>query len=138
MADYKRRVEAEYEAMEKTLSYLPKKPLSQLSELELAGVGTLLSNFYNGIENILKQILRMKSLNVPDGASWHQDLIQFAKKERIISASLADKIKEYLSFRHFAVHAYAFNFDPQRLEDLTAGVGKVFEEFQLEINKSIK
>jgi uncharacterized protein YutE (UPF0331/DUF86 family) len=137
MADCRERVEAEYEAMEKTLSYLPKKSLSQLSELELAGVATLLSNFYNGIENILKQVLRKRSITILEGASWHQNLIQFAKKEQIISGPLADKIKEYLGFRHFTAHAYAFNLDPQRLEDLAAGVGEVFEEFKLEINKTL-
>jgi len=37
MAKYKDRIEAEYEAIEKTLSLLPNKSVSQLSQLELAG-----------------------------------------------------------------------------------------------------
>jgi uncharacterized protein YutE (UPF0331/DUF86 family) len=137
MADFKERISAEYEAIEKTLSRLPEKPLSQLSDLELAGVATLLQNFYNGIENILKQVFQKKSIALPEGPSWHQNLIQLSIKNKILSAALADKIKEYLAFRHYMAHRYAFNLDPQRLENLTANIAKTVEEFKLEINKII-
>lgn len=137
MASYKERIEAEYEAMEKTLFAFPKKPLSELSELELAGVATLLNNFYNGIENILKQIFQKQSIQLPEGHSWHQNLILSAIEENIISENLADTIKKYLSFRHFAAHSYASNLIPQRLEELTDNISKVFEEFKYEINKII-
>lgn len=134
MADYRMRIEAEYEAIEKTLSTLPDKQLAQLSELEIAGVASLVHNFYNGIENVLKQAFQAKALDIPAGASWHQNLLLVAVEADIISEQLADKLKDYLAFRHFFSHAYAFSLRPGRLEPLVAKITQVFEAFKKEIN----
>lgn len=134
MADYRMRIEAEYEAMENILSTFPDKPLLQLSELELAGVAALIHNFYNGIENILKQVHQAKSLEIPTGPSWHQDLLLSSKKENIISEKLRDELKEYLAFRHFFSHAYALDLQPQRMTPLTENILKLFKNFKSEIN----
>jgi len=47
MADIKDRVEAEYEAIENILSLIPDKTVSQLSQLELAGLKIYSNRYLN-------------------------------------------------------------------------------------------
>ena len=57
MAEVHERLQAELENIEQVLKELPGNDLlPNLSSLELAGVAALIHNFYNGLENILKQI----------------------------------------------------------------------------------
>ena len=58
MAPLRDRVDAEFANIEGALAELPwEQACSELSKLELAGVASLLHNFYNGIENVLKQAI---------------------------------------------------------------------------------
>lgn len=133
MPDYRLRIEAEYEAIENSLSTLPSLPLSTLTILELAGVGALLHNFYNGIENILKQAFQLRALPIPQGESWHRDLLLSAAEKGIVSADLSDDLKRYLAFRHFFGHGYALNLSPEPMEPLVRDAESVFNRFKDEI-----
>ncbi len=88
MAKLHEQVEAEFENIERTLADIPNyESMTNLSRLELAGLAALLHNFYNGIENILKTVVNAKGVNLPDGPSWHRDLINTANKIDVISES---------------------------------------------------
>ena len=137
MPDYRLRIEAEFEAIEQTLSMMPQKPLCQLSQLELAGVAALLHNFYNGIENIVKQVFQEKSLSIPQGESWHRDLLLAAAEKNIISYLLLNNLKQYLAFRHYFSHAYALELFPERMEPLVKDAVALFNEFKQQIDKMI-
>jgi len=104
MAKVHEQVEAEFENIERILKEIPEsESLPNLSNLELAGLAALIHNFYNGIENILKQPITAACKMLPDGPSWHQDLINMAISNDIISESTAGKLRQYLAFRHFSV-----------------------------------
>ena len=135
MPDYRLRIEAEYEAIDGVLSALPARALSTLSMLELAGVAALLHNFYNGIENVVKQVFESKSIPIPQGESWHRDLLLSAVEKGILSGPLLADLKQYLAFRHFFSHGYALNLLPDRIEPLAADAKSVFVTFKNEIER---
>jgi uncharacterized protein YutE (UPF0331/DUF86 family) len=121
MSDLRSRVESEQEAVEKTLVALADaRSLGALSVLELAGVGALLHNFYNGVENIVKQVFLAKGLAMPEGPAWHRDLLTSAEARQILTHATTEALKQYLAFRHFFSHAYALELDPERMEPLVA------------------
>jgi uncharacterized protein YutE (UPF0331/DUF86 family) len=135
MADLRQRVAVELENISRIIALLPKETeLSGLSTLELAGVASLLHNFYNGIENILKQILSSRKTGIPEGPSWHRELIELSVKNGIISNKVKERLMEYLAFRHFFSHAYALDLYPCRMQPLVAGIVSIFESFKKEIN----
>jgi len=137
MADYKAYIDAEYEAIDKALASVPPKPISELSKLELAGIGALLHNFYNGIENVLKQVFRINSIQLPQGESWHRDLLLKTVEENILSEALSDELKRYLAFRHFFSHGYAIDLSSDRMEPLISAIQDVFKRFKIEIDKTV-
>jgi hypothetical protein len=58
MSKVHEQIEAEFENIERTPKEIPESEfLPGLSNLELAGIAALIHSFYNGIENILKQLI---------------------------------------------------------------------------------
>lgn len=137
MPDYRLRIEAEFEAIDKTLSALPCRALNVLSELELAGVAALLHNFYNGIENVIKQLFKANNIPMPAGSSWHRDLLLMAKDKSILTENLFTELSQFMAFRHFFAHAYALDLLPGRMVSLVDGAKEVFKKFKSEISPMI-
>jgi len=127
MARLADRIQAEIESVERSMALLPPvETLAALSELELAGTAALLHSFYNGIENILRQAVQHRGVQVPSGSTWHKELIETARRESLVSQATREELKRYLAFRHFFGHAYAFDLDPQRIEPLIERVPVVY------------
>ncbi len=135
MANLKDKIEAEYENIDRLILKLPEKEkLPFLEFLQLAGVATILHNFYNGVENILKLILIEENIPLPVGSSWHKDLLKLAEEKGIITKITREQVGEYLSFRHYFSHAYALDLYAERLEPLVENLKEVYSRFRKDIS----
>ncbi len=123
------KIEAEIVNIEKVISELPFfEKLPYLSFLELAGIAALMHNFYNGIENILKQILQYEKISLPTGKSWHKDLLNNSEQNNILSKEMKIVLIDYLAFRHFFSHAYALDLYPEKMEPLVENCKNTFSQ----------
>lgn len=130
------KILAEFENIEEILNEMPLyTKLPFLSSLELAGVAAYLHSFYNGIENILKQIFISKNLTVSNGHSWHKELLEKAVLNEIITEKCKLTLGQYLAFRHYFSHAYSLDLFPERMATLVENSKTVFDEFKNEIRK---
>ncbi|MFZ3207993.1 MAG: hypothetical protein WA140_04055 [Geobacteraceae bacterium] len=129
-----KQIAAEVENVEAALRNLEETMKRQIKTVvELAAMGTFLHNVYNGIENILKQILKLKNIQITREENWHKELLNLSVTHGIISADLSDELYEYLTFRHFFVHAYGFMLEEAPLESLTHNIPRVWSEFISEV-----
>jgi uncharacterized protein YutE (UPF0331/DUF86 family) len=106
--------------------------------IELAAVGAFLHNFYNGIENILKQTLKQKNIQFARTENWHKELLNLSVSHGIITESLSDELYEYLTFRHFFVHAYGFMLEEAPLEALASNIPDIWSRFLSGIEDSLR
>jgi uncharacterized protein YutE (UPF0331/DUF86 family) len=137
MADLTERVEAELENLDLLFLKFPADLDAKVfTSLEIAGLATLLHNFYNGVENILKQIVRHLNLNLPNGSSWHRDLLELAAREVILTENTARELRRYLAFRNFFVHGYAFELQMDKLAPLLKFAPGLYQTFSREIRRS--
>jgi uncharacterized protein YutE (UPF0331/DUF86 family) len=138
MADVRACVAAEMENIERALREMPlASACPSLSALEVAGTAALLHNFYNGIENILKQVLVARACAIPKGDAWHRDLLELARREGVLAPETFELLKSYLAFRHFFAHGYALDLDPDRIEPLIVKVAEVFRAFGQDIEVTL-
>ena len=76
------------------------------SFMEVRAAGSILHDFYCGVEKMFERVALAIDKDLPKGENWHTELlIQMAKpiegvRDRIISEDLLHKLKEHLRFRH--------------------------------------
>lgn len=128
---------AEFENIETVLSelhFVIRPGKADYSVAELAAIATFVHNCYNGVENILKRVLLSQQTAIKDSPTWHRELLKTSFDKGIISEELYEILSNYLSFRHFFVHAYSFNVRWEELRPLVEKLKNTIMEFKSAIN----
>jgi len=122
------------EFQEKT-GLLEEKP----SNYTLRAGGSILHDFYTGIEKILEDIAKEVDRRVPDGEGWHTDLLQQMTldipglRPSVLSAFTAKKLREYLGFRHLFRKRYGFELDWIKMKRLLLKMPTIVSSVEQEI-----
>ena len=99
-----------------------------LGRPELVLIAVNLHGWYTALETALERVARLLDQTVPDGGSWHLDLLAQMRLEvpgvrpAIVPESVMPGLHELRKFRHFFRNAYALDLDValvrQRAADL--------------------
>ena len=88
--------------------------------------GSILHDFYNGIERVFVRIARELNGGVPRAEQWHRELIRNmaldipAVRPAVIDTDLAGTLEEYLRFRHVFRNVYGAVLSAGRMRSLEA------------------
>jgi len=113
------------------------------TNIHKTALGGFASQFYNGIENIIKRIYKAHKIPLPKGDNWHIILIDRLSKNSDkyfpvkIEDDLLEKIADYRRFRHYFFHGYSHNLNWDILSDGVKDIDIVFNDFQTQIKKQI-
>lgn len=92
-----------------------------------------LHSYYSGVERIFEDVARTVEGDLPAGPDWHQRLLfQMSAdiqgvRPSVIGRETRASLDEYRAFRHVVRNVYAFNFRPERLQELVAGLRDCFD-----------
>lgn len=110
-----------------------------------AASAMLISQFYNGIENILKRIIKISNINLPIGGNSHIEMfLRFTEKNNttdlpiLFTNNIIDGFTIIRRFRHFARHGYAYHIEWEKLKEGMLTVPGLYNIFKNNLENYIK
>ena len=91
--------------------------------IERSALAAMLHSFYTGVENIFKRVAVEIDGALPEGESWHRELLDAMTRpstgrREVISLPFRDLLREYLHFRHVFRQAYSFQLRWEKMAHL--------------------
>lgn len=103
--------------------------------------GSILHDFYTGIEKIFESIAKEVDNRFPMGEEWHSELLHQMTldipglRPQVITANTEKKLREYLGFRHLFRKRYGFELDWEKLKKLLLGIPQIRSNLEKEIGR---
>ncbi len=109
------------------------------SNYTVRAAGSILHDFYTGIEKIFEDIAKEVDRRLPLGEGWHSELLHqmtldvSGLRPPVITHTTEKKLREYLAFRHLFRKRYGFELDWLRIKKLLVGLPKTLALLEKEI-----
>lgn len=100
----------------------------------LKAVAYDLHGFYTGLERILESVADTIDDRLPEGESWHKELLDQMCKEvdgvrpALLSNNTRELLDEFMRFRHRVRNIYSFNLIPERVKRLVEKLPEAYEQ----------
>jgi hypothetical protein len=119
-----REIEGELELLRKLRSEFEEVPESLKETIRNRIIGSLLHDFYSGVERIFKRIAVELNGGVPKTETWHRDLLVEMSwdmpemRRAVITERTMKRLLPYLRFRHVFRNLYGFELESSRVQEL--------------------
>jgi hypothetical protein len=116
-----------------------KERLKNPSTYDLRAAGSILHDFYNGVEVIFRRVAQEVNGGLPAGAEWHKQLLKDMSiridkvRPGVISDNLRIQLQKYLGFRHIFRNIYGFSLESDRIKSLSKDLEKIFGNLKREL-----
>lgn len=87
-------------------------------------IGSVLHDYYNVLENIFEQVVKIFGETIPSGDRWHKELLKRVTldipgvRKALISKKTEIKVDDLRKFRHVFRNIYGVNIDASKEQDV--------------------
>lgn len=131
-------IEHELEHLEQLREELATAPRDD-DTFTLRARGSVLHDFYSGIERVFVRIAEELDGGVPQGEQWHRQIITDMSLEipdvrpAVLTPALARQLSDYLRFRHVFRNVYGSLLEAERMRPLEERLPDVLIAFRTQI-----